>query len=154
VDFEWNVYGTTESSSIVRFFSRRYNIAPNTVNVNLLGYVDGATIMQGLLKSDVYVHPSYIENGCNAIQESMLLGLPVIAHCTGGLTTTLKDKSGVLVQPNDSSVMAHAILQMRDQSIAEYYSLRGRNTAIARNDRNKVVKDLLTAYKSIINEKH
>lgn len=152
VDFEWNVYGTTESSSIVRFFSRRYHIEPKSVNVNLLGYVDGATIMQGLLKSDVYVHPSYIENSSNAIAEAMILGVPVVAQYIGGNTTMLKDDSGVLVQPNDSSAMAYAILQMRNRDVAEYYSQNGRKSAISRHDRNKVVADLLTAYKSIINE--
>ena len=152
VDFEWNVYGVTEGSSVVRFFSRRYHIEPKSMNVNLLGYVDGATIMQGLLKSDVYVHPSYIENGCNAVQEAMLLGLPIVAHYTGGLTTTLNDNSGMLVQPSDSSAMAYAILQMRNRDVAEYYSQRGRKTAISRHDRNRVVADLLTAYRSIINE--
>lgn len=152
VDFEWNVYGVTEDSSVVRFFSRRYHIEPKSMNVNLLGYVDGATIMQGLLKSDVYVHPSYIENSSNAIAEAMILGVPVVAQYVGGNPTMLKDDSGVLVQPNDSSAMAYAILQMRNRDVAEYYSQNGRKSAISRHDRNKVVADLLTAYKSIINE--
>ena len=152
VDFEWNVYGVTEKSSVVRFFSCRYHIEPKSVNVNLLGYVDGATIMQGLLKSDVYVHPSYIENSSNAIAEAMILGVPVVAQYVGGNPTMLKDNSGVLVQPNDSSAMAYAILQMCNQDVAIGCSERGRKTAISRHDRNKVVADLLTVYKSIINE--
>ena len=152
VDFEWNIYGVTERSSIVRFLSRKFNIVPKSVNVNLLGYVDGATIMQGLLKSDVYVHPSYIENSSNAIAEAMILGVPVVAQYIGGNTTMLKDDSGVFVQPNDSSAMAYAILQMRNRDVAEYYSQNGRKSAISRHDINKVVADLLTAYKSIINE--
>ena len=152
VDFEWNVYGVTEISSIVRYFLHKYNVSLKDVNVHLHGYVDGNTIMHGLLNSDVYVHPSYIENGCNAVQEAMCLGTPVVSHYVGGVATTIKNDSGVLVQVNDTSAMAYSILQMRDRYIAEGYSQRGRNTAIARHDRNKVVADLLTAYKSIINE--
>lgn len=154
VNFEWNIYGVTESSSIVRYFLHKYNVSLKDVNVHLYGYVDSNTIMQGLLGCDVYVHPSHIENSSNAIAEAMMLGVPVIAQYVGGTPTMLKDDSGVLVQPKDSSVMAYAILQMCNRDVAEYYSQRGRKTAISRHDRNKVVADLLTAYKSIINEKH
>ena len=151
VNFEWNVYGVTASSSTVRFFAKKYNIKPKDVNVRLLGYVNAATIVEGLLKSDVYVHPSLIENSCNAVQEAMCLGTPAISQCVGGVKTTLASDAGILVQPNDASVMAYSILQMRDQGVAEEYSKRGRSVAMKRHNRELVVADLVMAYKKIIN---
>ena len=154
VNFEWNVYGVTASSSTVRFFAKKYNIKPKDVNVRLLGYVNAATIVEGLLKSDVYVHPSLIENGCNAVQEAMCLGTPAISQCVGGVKTTLASDSGILVQPNDSSMMAYSILQMLNRDVAEGYSRRGREVAMLRHDKNRVVANLVFAYKSILNDEH
>ena len=151
VNFEWNIYGVTENTSVVRYFSRKYNVLPKDLNIHLYGYVDGNTIMQGLLNSDVYVHPSHIENSSNAIAEAMMLGVPVVAQYIGGTPTMLKEGSGLLVQPNDAPAMAYSILQMRDRNIAEGYSDRSRDVAIKRHNKEKVVVDLVSAYKSIIN---
>ncbi len=154
VNFEWNVYGVTDDASVVRFFSNRYGIIPKSVNVNFCGCVDGATIVHKLLESDVYVHPSHIENSSNAISEAMLLGLPVVAQYVGGNPTMLKENSGKLVQPSNSSIMAYAILQMSKEEIAVAYSERGRKIAIKRHDKDGVVAELITTYKSVVDGWH
>ena len=154
VDFEWNVYGVTELSATVCFFAKKYNINPKDVNIRLHGYVSADVIAKGLLDSDVYVHPSYIENGCNAVQEAMCLGTPTISQCVGGVKSTLASDAGILVQSNDSSVMAFSIIQMRNKDVAEGYSTRGRSIAIKRHDRESVVKELIEIYNAIINGVH
>lgn len=146
VDFEWNVYGVKRSSRIVGFFSKRLGIVPEDVNLRFNGPVSGKAILEGLLSSDVYVHPSYIENSSNAIAEAMCLGMPVIAQYVGGNPTMLRDGSGVLVQANDPSVMVCSILAMRDRDTAERYGSKAREVAAARHDRKAVVEGLVRIY--------
>lgn len=148
--FVWNVYGISESSRIVRFFSDLYGIDPKSVNVHFLGNVDGSTIKEGLLSSDVYVHPSYIENSSNAIAEAMLLGMPVVAQYVGGNPSMIKEGAGILVQCNDINLMANAITSFKEESKAVSCGKKAREVAQERHNKDKVVRDLLNIYNQII----
>ena len=115
-------------------------------------HVDGKAIREGLLQSDVYVHPSYIENSSNAIAEAQMLGVPVIAQFVGGNPTMLKNDSGVLVAPNEPYILASKIMEMRKKKIAEGYSERALAVASERQNTEKTCSDLINIYKTIISE--
>lgn len=150
IKFCWRVYGWDNKNRIIRFFSKVLNISPEFVDVHFMGSVDSTEIVNGLLSCDCYVHPSYIENSSNAIAEAQLLGVPVIAQNVGGTSTMLKDESGVLISPNEPYILAAKILEMRNQKIAESYSLKAIALATKRHNPDTVCLDLRNVYASIL----
>lgn len=152
INFEWNVCGINETSSMVQYIAKKLKISPKDVSVNFLGSFPADIIKQKLLDCDVYVHPSHIENSSNAICEAMCLGVPVVAEYIGGNPTMLKEQSGILVQPYDPYVMASAILKMKDKDISNTYSLRGRVIAKERHNPAVIVKSLFNIYCDIVNK--
>lgn len=152
VKAEWNIYGVSRDAEVVRYFIRHFGISPDNVGVGFHGHVDGKAIREGLLQSDVYVHPSYIENSSNAIAEAQMLGVPVIAQFVGGNPTMLKNDSGVLVAPNEPYILASKIMEMRKKNIAEGYSERALAVASERQNTEKTCSDLINIYKTIISE--
>ena len=154
VDFVWNVYGVTASSSVVQYFSRKYDVVLEDVNIKFFGYVDADTLVRGLLECDLYVHPSHIENSSNAIAEAMMLGVPVVAQSVGGNPTMLDDDSGVLVQSNDMSSLIYHIRQMSNREVAEKYSSKARTLAQKRHNKAKVVAELTEVYNAVVNGAH
>ena len=153
VNIEWNVYGLTANESIVRYISKRLKINPSDNAVFFRGRVDGQQICKGLLASDVFVHPSYIENSSNAIAEAMMLGVPAIAQHVGGNSTMLKEGSGVLVPAGAPYDLAYAIMSMRDKETAVSYSKKAMEVAYHRQDAKKILSDLINIYTKIINSK-
>ena len=154
VKTEWNVFGVDGKDYRTKYTIHKLKINPSEVGVKLHGFVPGDVIRNGLLSSDVFVHPSYMENSSNAIAEAMLLGVPTIAHFVGGNPTMLKDDSGLLVPPNEPFTLANAIMEMRNKEIAEGYSQRALNVAEKRQNNDKTVADLINIYEAIIKTKH
>ncbi len=152
VEFEWHIYGIKRESKIVNYIIKKYKIIPEKVNVIFHGSVDGKTIVNSLLTSDVYVHPSYIENSSNAIAEAMYLGLPVIAQYVGGNPTMLKDGSGILVAPNEPYSMAFNLMNLRNKEVAERYSKKAVEVAERRQDNRNTVTNLLKIYNTVIKD--
>lgn len=149
VKAEWNVYGVSENSNVVRYFSKHIGVNPCDVGIQFRGHVDGKAIRDGLLSSDVYVHPSYIENSSNAIAEAQMLGLPTIAQYVGGNPTMLKNDSGALVAPNEPYIMAARIMDMRKKEVAEGYSDRALTVASERHNTDRTCSDIMNIYKTV-----
>ena len=71
-DYDWYVQGLIE----------QYGLQDN---LEFLGYLSETQIKERLLQSQVFVSPSSIENHSTALGEAMILGVPAIASCVGGL---------------------------------------------------------------------
>ena len=153
VNIDWHVYGVGRSNDRLKYFIKKLRIVPENVSVNFHGRVDGKTIRDGLLSCDTYVHPAYIENSSNAIAEAMMLGVPTIANAVGGNATMLRHNSGVLVAPNESYILAFAIMEMRDAEIAEGFSERALKVAKERQNADKTVETLVEIYKQVVHIK-
>lgn len=149
VHIEWNVYGVSSNDTKVRYFENKLHVNSSDVNVFFRGRVVASVIKDSLLKSDVFVHPSYIENSSNAIAESMLIGVPTIAHYVGGNPSMLRNDSGVLVAPNEPFMLANAIMKMREQNYAEKYSLKALAVARERQNTERIINNLVEIYKDV-----
>ena len=153
VNIQWDIYGWMPNSPLLPILIKVTGIKPEEVNVILHGRVDAKILKQALLQTDIYVHPSYIENSSNAIAEAMLLGVPIIAQNVGGNASMLKEDSGILVAPNEPFTMASKILSLRNKNIAKTYSQRALQVAIERQNRDKVISDLMGIYEVLSQEK-
>lgn len=70
-------------------------------------------LLDVLDRADVYVEPSFAGGVPRSLVEAMALGKPVIATTVGGMPETVEEgELGLLVGPNDSTVLAEAMYRM------------------------------------------
>jgi len=146
--FVWRIGGVTKEDITPKIMRMRKKHLPSIV---LLGPLNVHEIIKEILNANIFVYPSSIENGCNAVQEAMLLGIPIIACYSGGLTTTLQDKiSGVLVNEGDPFVLAGAIIEMvENYSKAIELGNSARRIALERHNPKDIINDVKTIYNLI-----
>ena len=120
-----------------------------------MGHVSSSDLVNELLNSDLYVHPSHIENSPNAVQEAMLLGMPVIATKVGGTSSLLVDgHEGILVQNNDPYDLAGAILELMEfPENGRLLGINARKLGLKRNDPVTISEKLMTIMGSLVNSK-
>lgn len=148
---EWRVVGISEGTAYVKAARKIANYPPSNSTVKLLGRKDGPELVQELLDADLYVHPSHIENSPNAVQEAMVLGMPVIATNVGGTPSLLIDgKEGILVQSKDPYALAGAILELyRLPDKAKTIGENARKLGLKRNDSKKICSELLDVFDQV-----
>lgn len=154
IDFEWHVAGYTQKTKWVQICEKISRIAAKRVNIKFYGRIDAGKLSDLLCSSDFYVHVSHIENSPNSVCEAMLLGMPVIATFTGGTASLLQDqKEGILYQDGDPYVLSGAIINLcKNPQYAINLGASAYKIAHYRHDKERVVKELLDGYKSIIND--
>ena len=147
----WKVAGINANSQIVRVLKQIFN-EKIPENIELLGSINEETMICELLNSDIYVHPSHIENSPNSVCEAMILGMPVIATFAGGTGSLLEDKKeGLLIQDGDSYSMAGAILELiNNPEKATEYGEKARLRALKRHNPENIKQTLLNIYGRII----
>ncbi len=121
VDFQWEVIGISGAS----LQEKLCGIQANAVNVRFCGSIKEVDVLvEKLLASDVYVHPSYIENSPNSLCEAQMLGIPVIAVAAGGVPSLVEHRqTGMLVPANDPYVLAEYVTRLKsDMALAQKIS--------------------------------
>lgn len=150
----WDVAGINPGSDIVRIFEKKTGIKAEDNGIRFLGVIDEVRLAQTLLDSDIYVHPSYIDNSPNSVCEAQMLGIPAVVTDAGGTSALVKDgTTGKVVATGDSAAMAEAIAGYMDRPQEAYATAKAAAEAAAlRHDRRKIVSDLLSAYQLILQE--
>lgn len=148
VDFEWKVFGTVNL-----FWLRRLRRAGLSERVRLLGSQNAEAVRDALLNATVFVHPSYIDNSPNSVCEAQMLGIPVIAADTGGVSSLIENgKSGYLVPANDPYQTAFLARQVFDDVDANIsMGCIAQEVARRRHARNAIVNNLVGVYNEIVN---
>jgi glycosyltransferase involved in cell wall biosynthesis len=84
--------------------------------------------------------------------EAQLLGLPVIACNVGGLSTILDyGNAGVLVPANAPYELAYHLKQFAvDEMYCEDKRIAGIKLAKERHNPQEIIRDLMTAYRNVI----
>ena len=145
-DFEWNIYGMNS----IHLQEKFTGIKSGQVNVFCRGKVGPDILSEKLLKSDVFVHPSYIDNSPNSVCEAQYLGVPVIATYVGGIPSLIADGAGLLVPANDVYQTAWNIIRLKkDIDLAESISEKEITLAEKRHNLKTIVNDLLGVYEQI-----
>lgn len=153
IDIVWNVIGLTQDQEPVTICRRKYGKLFE--GINLLGKLSGDEIINTMKSSDVFVHPSHIENSPNSVCEAMLLGMPVIATDTGGTSSLIQnDLTGILIQDGDPWSMAGAIKELYDDhEKAAAIGKKAREIAKLRHDPKKIAADLMNIYEKIVSDR-
>ncbi len=152
-DFEWNVIGISETSSIASLVKKWLKINYKSIHINLMGSKNEQELAEILLNSDIYCQVSHIENSPNSLCEAMLVGMPVIATFAGGTASLLIDKKeGILVQEGEPYSYAGAIAELANNfELAKEYAENARLKAQQRHDKQQIVNGLMSSYKTILN---
>lgn len=116
--------------------------------VQLLGWIDGETKHRELLRSDLFVLPSYHEGVPIGILEAMAWAVPVVATDVGGISEALGD-GGLLCQPRDVASLVQAMDRLLgDVELARSLGQAGRRRAQQRHALPVVLEDLGSLYRA------
>ena len=121
-------------------------------NVIFTGMLDAEGVVDRLMKTHVFAVPSAVENGCNALHEAMLIGVPSIAAFSGGMTDMMTHKVNGFMYPfMEEAMLAEYIRRIfESDDMALQFSQAGRESAHKRHDRRKITDTMVGIYRDII----
>jgi len=152
IKFEWHVFGLTD----IEIHEKKTKIKASEVNVKIRGTASGESLKDELLKADMFIHPSYIDNSPNSICEAQILGMPIISTDVGGISSIVKHReTGLLIPSNDPHMLAsNIILLLHENELASSLGAKAREVALKRHDPQQIVEVLFSIYNKIIAEKN
>ena len=147
-EFEWHIYGVQQQN----FVENKLKTKGKDVNVFLDGIANAETLREEILNSDVYVHPSYIDNSPNSVCEAQILGIPILCTNVGGVSSLIDTNiNGILIPANDPYSLAFEIVRITtDKKLAATLSENGRKTAMNRHNPQMIIDEIIENYRTII----
>lgn len=114
------------------------------------GLLDAEGMREYLLKANVFVSPSTIENSPNSLGEAQLLGVPCLASYVGGVPDFIPNSEcGFMYRCEDVTQLSYGICSMFESS-KHFCNNSMRELAAKRHDRVVNGERLLEIYRSII----
>lgn len=119
------------------------------------GSLSEEEMLQRLLKTNVFVLPSAIENSSNSLSEAMILGLPCIASNTGGTMDMLEyPKEGLLYPYTEPAILAEYVMQyFRDDDLCIKLGQAARTRALERHNKQAIGEKMIQIYKEMNDHK-
>jgi glycosyltransferase involved in cell wall biosynthesis len=152
LQFEWNIIGITENHSLVLLVEKVKKMKFKDNHVYFSGFKKEYELVDELLDSHMFIHPSHIDNSSNSVCEAMLLGMPVIAGNVGGVPSLVEHNfSGILYNSHDPFELAGIILEKsKDLEGLKKLGENARKIALERHDPKTIVSTILEAYYSVL----
>lgn len=121
-------------------------------NVVELGALNAKEMAAELVRSHVFVSPSFIDNSPNALCEAQLVGMPIISTYTGGVPSLVEDgKTGFFFTTGDTPTLAAKLREVfENDDLARQLGSRARETAQQRHAPDRVVGALIQAYEDVL----
>lgn len=144
-DAKFLIGGTGPDFSRLENLIQKFSIDKS---VKLLGYIPDNELPHYFSAADVFAfHTLYEGFGIVAI-EAMSCGTPIITTNVGGLKEIVENNNaGVVVPPNNPSVLADALLQiLEDSSLRHKLSKNARNAALKKYQTGVVAKQYIDLY--------
>jgi len=117
-----------------------------------LGQLNADQMAEELIKSHVFVSPSFIDNSPNAVCEAHMVGIPVISTYTGGVPSLIDDGlTGLFFPCGDAPMLAERIRQIfENDDLAIQLGARAHKVAIKRHHSEQVISEIVAAYEDVI----
>lgn len=146
IGYSWDVIGITDSNDFLRLFGKQYRVDYKKQNITFCGRKSADEIIESILNSDLYVHPSYIDNSPNSVCEAQMLGIPVVACNVGGVSSLIENGvTGILIPANAPYELAYIIKHYLDIPIVQL-SHNEIEMAEKRHNRREIVNTLFACY--------
>lgn len=128
---------------------KKYNLQNQ---IFFLGMLNENEMLNRLLKTNVFVLPSVIENSSNSLAEAMILGMPCVATNTGGTMDIVEHKKeGFLYPYTEPALCAEYISRfLNSKELCIEYGTNARNKALVRHNPDKNVQDILNIYQDVM----
>ena len=146
------IHKKLKRSGYGKIISRRIKKYSLEDNVIFTGILNENEMAERLLKTNVFVSPSAIENSSNSLGEAMLLGMPCVASNTGGTMDIIKHQEEGLVYPyTEPAILAYYVEELFENvKLAKEYGEKARRTALNRHDQEANTKDVIKIYQDIL----
>lgn len=150
LDLEWRIIGANRDNLYEH--ENKWSINADDVNVKVLGTLDGDGVYKQLMRCDLYVLPTYIDNSPNSICEAMCLGVPVVSTMTGGVPSLIDNHiTGDLVPTNDPYILAYTIRELLfNPELRKQYGENARKVALERHNPDAILNTLKDIYNSVV----
>jgi glycosyltransferase involved in cell wall biosynthesis len=152
IKFEWNLIGLENGDRIVKVIEKIKGIKFKNNSVYFKGIKQGSDLVSELLKSNLFIHPSHIDNSPNSVCEAMLMGMPVIAGNVGGVASLIETgHNGICYNSQDPYDLASIILEKAfDIKELERLGKNARETALYRHDKTHIASIVIETYEFIL----
>jgi len=149
VNFEWSVIGINEYSKTLRDMGQIVSL--NLLNLKFLGTCSGKEIVEIFDSSDIYFHPSQIENSSNSVAEALVYGIPVITFDVGGMSSILKNGSyGLLIPKDETTFAAQKLLDIKVSLSNNSYDFSYLESVRREFSHQVILEKTLNMYNSIL----
>lgn len=109
--------------------------------VQYCGPVPNQDLPLWLNSANVFVLPTLAEGNCNAINEAMACGLPVISSNIVDIKPQVPDDAGILIDPNDPVQIASAIEKLYcNKNLLFSYGKNSLKYAQSRNEKSRAMQ--------------
>jgi len=118
-------------------------------HVILLPPLSAEEMAAEMLRANVFLSPTSIDNSPNAVGEAMMLGLPIVSTPVGGVPSFVHhEENGLLAEPD---ALASAIIRIFDNpTLAKSLGTKAYHTALRRHDREQTAEQYMSAYQDIV----
>lgn len=151
--FEWRIAGTNSNDRVINIMRGK---GFSFENLTMLGRISSREIINEMQQADLFVYPSAIDNSPNALQEALLVGMPVISSNAGGIGSLIEhNRNGYLVPEGEPYSMAGAIIDLyNDEGKARKMGRNAREQSLKTKHPQVVVSSLIRSYSSILELHH
>lgn len=133
-------------AKILRKMIKKYHLENH---VQFLGPLNAEEMKRELLRANLYLCPSTIENSPNSLGEAQMLGVPCVASYVGGVADMIPNKNcGTMYRFDDVEMLAYSVVDTLVQS-ATFDNAEMKMTARLRHDPQTNVETMLRIYQSI-----
>ena len=152
IEFEWAIIGIENDNKVVKIIERTKGMKFIDNSVNFKGQKLGNDLISELLESNLFIHPSHIENSPNSVCEAMLLGMPVIAGNVGGVASLIETgQSGICYNSQDPYDLASIISEKAfDRKALKILGENAHDVASIRHDKSQIASVVKNTYQYIL----
>lgn len=142
----------TGYAKYIKSLIKKYDIKDNVI---FTGVLSAEQVRDRLLKTHVYISPSFIENESNSLSEASILGVPSVGSYVGGVAERIiHGKTGFHYPTTEPAMLAHYIKKIfEDNSLAESLSNNAKEHMSRIVDREVNSLKLFEIYNDILKNK-
>ena len=129
----------------------RSRLAAQLPGAGFLGFLSGEALSRALASIDVFVHTGSDETFCQAVQEALASGVPVVAPASGGpLDLVRHGDNGFLYPDEDPALMRGAVEALRDDPSLRAVMGRRARHSVGDRDWIDIGDELLAHYGGLV----
>jgi len=122
----------------------------NISKIKFLGFQENVAELYN--QSDIYFQPSLMESHGIAVVDAMMMGLPCVVSNAGGLPESVShEKTGYIVDPNDTDTMVEKILNLlEDENVRKSMGEAGKERYKIKFSQERWIKEMTAFHEHLL----